>query len=187
MPDPKPQTPAQPVGAAAFADPSKVTAVPVDTSTPAVDASLLNRGAPGTGYRPGGPKPSGPGQASEPDRSKLPKDEHGNPRNLTLAEAKAIKESVIAELRKIFDPEIPVNIYELGMVYNVSMTLVGEAQIKMTLTSPACPVAGSLPGEVQGKIAVLPGVVSARVDLVWDPPWSKSMMSEAAKLELNVM
>jgi FeS assembly SUF system protein len=90
-------------------------------------------------------------------------------------------------MKTIFDPEIPVNIYELGMVYNVSVGLKGDVHVKMTLTSPACPVAGTLPGEVESKIAKLAQVTRAKVELVWSPPWDKSMMSEAAKLELNVM
>ncbi|MCZ7606958.1 MAG: SUF system Fe-S cluster assembly protein [Planctomycetota bacterium] len=106
---------------------------------------------------------------------------------MTLAEAKQSKEAVIRELQTIYDPEIPVNIYELGMIYNVSVGLKGDVHVKMTLTSPACPVAGTLPGEVEQKLRALSGVTQARVELVWDPPWNKSMMSEAAKLELNVM
>ena len=73
------------------------------------------------------------------------------------------------------------------MIYNVSVGLKGDVHVKMTLTSPACPVAGTLPGEVEQKLRALSGVTQARVELVWDPPWNKSMMSEAAKLELNVM
>ncbi|MCA8919259.1 MAG: DUF59 domain-containing protein [Planctomycetes bacterium] len=104
-----------------------------------------------------------------------------------MQEAKDLKESVIAQLRTIFDPEIPVNIYELGLIYNISVGLKGDIHIRMTLTSPACPVAGTLPGEVEQKIRQLDVVTQAKVELVWDPQWNKSMMTEAAKLELNVM
>jgi FeS assembly SUF system protein len=106
---------------------------------------------------------------------------------LTLVEARNLKECVIEVMKTIFDPEIPVNIYELGMVYNVSVDLTGNVDVTMTLTSPACPVAGTLPGEVQNKIKAAPGVANAKVNLVWTPPWSKDMMSDAAKLQLNIM
>lgn len=98
----------------------------------------------------------------------------------------AIREDVICVLRTVYDPEIPVNIYELGLVYEVNITPPGEVHIRMTLTSPACPVAGSLPPEVEHKVGSTPGVTSVRVELVWDPPWSPSKMSEAARLQLNV-
>lgn len=112
----------------------------------------------------------------------------GEPRKpMTLVEARNLKERVIEVMKTIFDPEIPVNIYELGMVYNVSVDLTGNVDVTMTLTSPACPVAGSLPGEVQNKIKSAPGVNNAKVNLVWTPPWSKDMMSDAAKLQLNIM
>ena len=112
----------------------------------------------------------------------------GEPRKpMTLVEARNLKERVIEVMKTIFDPEIPVNIYELGMVYNVSVDLTGNVDVTMTLTSPACPVAGSLPGEVQNKIKSAPGVNNAKVNLVWAPPWSKAMMSDAAKLQLNIM
>ncbi|KAA0214837.1 DUF59 domain-containing protein [bacterium] len=107
-------------------------------------------------------------------------------RPLTLVEARNLKERVIAVMKTIFDPEIPVNIYELGMVYNISVDLQANVEVIMTLTSPACPVAGSLPGEVQNKIKATPGVNNAKVNLVWQPPWNKDMMSEAAKLQLNI-
>ncbi len=103
-----------------------------------------------------------------------------------LAEASQnLEESVIDVLRTVFDPEIPVNVYELGLVYGVDIRPGGEVIVRMTLTSPGCPVAGSLPPEVEQKVLSLPGVTSARVDLVWDPPWNPSMMSEVAKLQLG--
>ncbi len=98
----------------------------------------------------------------------------------------AIREDVISTLRTVFDPEIPVNVYELGLVYEIDITPPGEVLIRMTLTSPACPVAGSLPPEVEHKASFIPGVTKVKVELVWDPPWSPSKMSEAARLQLNV-
>jgi len=98
-----------------------------------------------------------------------------------------IRERVVAVLQTVFDPEIPVNIYELGLVYDVSVSDAGEANIRMTLTTPMCPVAEELPVEVESKARSVAGVSSARVDLVWDPPWSMDMMSDAAKLELGML
>jgi FeS assembly SUF system protein len=91
----------------------------------------------------------------------------------------------VAALSTVFDPEIPVNIYELGLVYDVAISDDKEVTITMTLTTPHCPVAGSLPGEVQDKVAAIEGVKAANVNLVWEPPWTPERMSEAAKLELG--
>ena len=98
-----------------------------------------------------------------------------------------LKQKVIEVLKTVFDPEIPVNIYELGLVYNIDVNTEGHVQIQMTLTSPMCPVAGSLPPEVESKVKEISGVTECRVELVWDPPWDKEMMSEAAKLQLNII
>ncbi len=98
-----------------------------------------------------------------------------------------LRDQVIAVLKGCFDPEIPVNIYELGLVYDVLVTESGGVTVRMTLTSPACPVAGTLPPEVQARIADLPGVTESKVDVVWDPPWNPAMMSEAAKLQLGML
>ncbi len=97
-----------------------------------------------------------------------------------------IKEKVIAEIKKIYDPEIPVNIYELGLIYDVTVDNDNKVYVKMTLTTPNCPVAESLPNEVKNSIKEIKEVKDVDLDLVWDPPWDKSMMSEAAKLELNL-
>jgi FeS assembly SUF system protein len=105
---------------------------------------------------------------------------------LTWEQIEDLKKAVIAALCTCFDPEIPVNIYELGLIYDLLVEETGALQIKMTLTSPACPVAGSLPGDVQRKIEAIPGVKSAKVEIVWDPPWDKNRMSEAAKLQLGI-
>jgi len=98
-----------------------------------------------------------------------------------------IQNDVVDALKTVFDPEIPVNIYELGLIYNVDVREDRSVEIRLTLTSPMCPVAGSLPPEVEAKVAQVDGVTASTVDLVWDPPWEPSMMSEAAKLELGMM
>ncbi|MFM7149087.1 MAG: SUF system Fe-S cluster assembly protein [Gemmataceae bacterium] len=96
-----------------------------------------------------------------------------------------LEERVEATLKSIYDPELPVNIHDLGLIYDLQVSPTGEVSIRMTLTAPNCPVAGSLPGEVRNRVAAVPGVTSAKVDLVWDPPWTKDRMSEAAQLELG--
>ena len=96
-----------------------------------------------------------------------------------------LREQVIAEIRKIYDPEIPVNIYELGLIYDVKVKD-AKAKIIMTLTTPNCPVAESLPKEVKEGVMQVEGIKDVDLELVWDPPWNKDMMSEAAKLELNL-
>ena len=96
-----------------------------------------------------------------------------------------LKEKVIKEIRKIYDPELPVNIYELGLIYDVQVEN-NNAKIKMTLTTPNCPVAESLPKEVKDGAMQVEGIENVDLELVWDPPWNKDMMSEAAKLELNL-
>ena len=97
-----------------------------------------------------------------------------------------LKEKIIKEIKKIYDPEIPVNIYELGLIYEVKVEKDNNVKVKMTLTSPNCPVAESLPKEVKDSIMQVKEVNDVDLELVWDPPWDKSMMSEAAKLELNL-
>ena len=94
-------------------------------------------------------------------------------------------EKVIAEIKKIYDPEIPVNIYELGLIYNIDINK-SDVKVKMTLTTPNCPVAESLPKEVKDSIMEIKEVSKVDLDLVWDPPWDKSMITEAGKLELNL-
>ena len=98
----------------------------------------------------------------------------------------SLEEKVIDVLRTVYDPEIPVNVYELGLVYNIDLDSKGAVVICMTLTSPGCPVAASLPVDVQTKVSEIPGVTSASVELVWDPPWNPDMMSDAAKLQLGL-
>ena len=96
------------------------------------------------------------------------------------------KEQIIEEIRKIYDPELPVNIYELGLIYDIKVEDEKFAKIKMTLTSPFCPVAGSLPKEVAARAEEVKGVKEANVDLVFEPPWTMDLMSEEAKLKLNL-
>ena len=96
-----------------------------------------------------------------------------------------IKERVINAIKTVFDPELPVNIYDLGLIYDIAIDADQQVEINMTLTSPACPVAGSLVKQVEDRIAVLPGVKAAKVKLVWDPPWGKERMTEEARLELG--
>ncbi len=99
--------------------------------------------------------------------------------------APVTEETIVEVLRTVFDPEIPVSIYDLGMIYNIRVEN-SEVHVRMTLTTPACPVAGSLPGEVETRIKAIEGVRDAKVELVWDPPWTPEKMSEAAKLQLNM-
>ena len=102
-------------------------------------------------------------------------------------EHEALRDRVEAALRTIFDPEIPVNIYELGLIYGLDVSNTGEVDIRMTLTAPNCPAAGALPAEVEDKVQAVDGVTDVRVELVWDPPWDQSRMSESARLELGLM
>ena len=97
-----------------------------------------------------------------------------------------LKDKVIAEIKKIYDPEIPVNIYELGLIYDITVDDKNNVKIDMTLTTPNCPVAESLPNEVKNSVKEIKEVKDVNLKLVWEPPWDKSMMSESAKLELNL-
>jgi FeS assembly SUF system protein len=97
-----------------------------------------------------------------------------------------LEEKIIQVLKTCFDPEIPVDIFELGLIYEIKIESEAIVNIKMTLTSPACPVAGSLPGEVEMKIRSIPEVKSVNIELVWNPPWDKDMMSDVAKVELGM-
>ena len=96
-----------------------------------------------------------------------------------------IKDKIVNEIKKIYDPELPVNIYELGLIYDIQVKG-RKAEIKMTLTTPNCPVAESLPKEVKDGVMQVEGIEDVDLQLVWDPPWNKDMMSEAAKLEMNL-
>ena len=96
-------------------------------------------------------------------------------------------EAVIDALKEIYDPEIPVNIYDLGLIYHVEITPENHAKVKMTLTTPHCPVAESMPGEVELRVGAVPGIGDAEVELVWDPPWDPQKMSDEARLELGML
>lgn len=106
---------------------------------------------------------------------------------ISSIEKTVIEAQVIEAIRTCFDPEIPVNIYELGLIYDVIVSDTGEVEVKMTLTSPHCPAAQSLPPDVEKKVRAVQGVTNAKVTIVWEPPWTPALMSEAAKLELGMM
>ncbi len=121
-----------------------------------------------------------------------PESSHGSDQEVArLIDASAsmqqVGEQVVVALKSVYDPEIPVDIYELGLIYNVKIDESGATSIRMTLTSPMCPAAEELPPEVESKARGVSGVTSVTLDLVWDPPWSPEMMSEAAKLELGML
>lgn len=102
-------------------------------------------------------------------------------------QSQALQSQVIEVIRTCYDPEIPVNIYDLGLIYNVDADgETGKVHVQMTLTSPMCPVAGSLPPDVESKIGKIDGVTESKVEVVWDPPWTPDLMTEAAKLQLNI-
>ena len=105
----------------------------------------------------------------------------------TGGDDEALEAAIVAALQTVYDPEIPVDIYQLGLIYNIAINDTRHVDCTMTLTSPGCPVAGTLPGEVENTIASVDGVNSVTVELVWDPAWNPSMMSEAAKLELGML
>jgi FeS assembly SUF system protein len=112
---------------------------------------------------------------------------HGGESRTGTGAPEEIRERVVERLRTVYDPEIPVNIYELGLIYGIEVEGDGEVRIRMTLTSPMCPAAEMLPPEVETKAREVEGVKSVTLDLVWDPPWSPERMSEAAKLELGMV
>jgi FeS assembly SUF system protein len=112
--------------------------------------------------------------------------QHKSPADLPPAQ-RALEATIIEVLRSVYDPEIPVNIYELGLIYQIDIDPQNHVKVKMTLTAPGCPVAGSLPVEVERKIEAIPQVAGAEVELVWDPPWDKSRMSEAAVMDLGLI
>lgn len=110
---------------------------------------------------------------------------HESPADFSPAQ-RALEATVVEVLRTVFDPEIPVNIYDLGLIYRIDIDAANHVKVRMTLTSPGCPVAGSLPGSVEQKVEAIPEVSGAEVELVWDPPWDKTRMSEAAMLDLGL-
>ncbi|HEU4400832.1 MAG TPA: iron-sulfur cluster assembly protein [Candidatus Polarisedimenticolia bacterium] len=112
---------------------------------------------------------------------------HSKPSTSQDPVAREIESRVVEQLRSCYDPEIPVNIFELGLIYDIRVTPQGEVHVMMTLTSPACPVATSLPPDVEARLRAIPGVTEARVEVTWDPPWGPDKMTEAAKLQLNML
>ena len=112
-------------------------------------------------------------------------DTDNNQRVLTPAEKSVIEAQLVEAIRSCYDPEIPVNVYDLGLIYGISMDDYGNVTVKMTLTTPYCPVAQSLPAEVKARVESVGDVKSAKIEIVWDPPWNPSKMSESARLELG--
>jgi len=113
-------------------------------------------------------------------------DEAPEGHQISTIEQKLIEGQVIEAVRTCYDPEIPVNIYDLGLIYDVRVAADGGVLVTMTLTSPSCPAAQSLPREIESKVSGIPGVTAVKVNVVWDPQWNPSMMSEAARLELGM-
>ncbi len=109
------------------------------------------------------------------------------PEKTAPQDPEAIRAAVVEALKQIYDPEIPVNIYDLGLIYGVDVDENGRVDVRMTLTAPGCPVAQTFPGQVEAAIRQVPGVSDAHVEVVWDPPWTKDRMSEAAKLQLGML
>jgi len=125
-------------------------------------------------------------EPAKPQRLNLPLgDDQPAPAAPEVPAGASLEERVLAALRTVYDPEIPVNIYDLGLIYDLKIDPSGAVAIRMTLTSPACPVAESLPGQVRARVESIPDVTTATVDLVWEPPWDHSRMSEAAQLQLG--
>ena len=163
----------------------KVTTTDAPTSTETPSAN-----SPEASAAPSGPTPHGitgtPGTHAG-DAAPQPPAANEPPFSRVDGGDDALRRSIVEMLRTCYDPEIPVDIWELGLVYRVDIDEDGNVAVQMTLTSPMCPVAGSLPPEVERKIAGVQGVRDARVDRVWEPTWNKDMMSEAAQVKLNLI
>ncbi len=114
-------------------------------------------------------------------------DDFGERERPAPQQPEALRARIVEALKQVYDPEIPVDIYELGLIYGLEVDAGGHVEIRMTLTAPACPAAGYLPMEVESRVREVPGVTDVRVEVVWDPPWSKDRMSEAAKLQLGLL
>ena len=160
VPPPQGDDQTNPEGTRAPSDAAPTPVDPIPAAAPSIDTSALMPP----------PAAAAPAQDVEPDPVK------------TLE----FKPKIVDQLVTVFDPEIPVNIYELGLIYDIIVDKDDLAVIKMTLTAPGCPAAVTLPAEVQGKVKSIEGIADARVDLVWDPPWDKDRMSDAAKLQLGI-
>ena len=186
---PPPLSTAAPAGPASPAPPRGQPVIPphLDGSAPPPQASPL----------PPLPVPDGPPASSMFDTSALTGPGTAEPAAASSSTSAPpiepdpvrtleLKPQIVEQLSTVFDPEIPVNIYELGLIYDIAVDKQGLAVIQMTLTAPGCPAAVTLPAEVQGKVNGIEGVSAARVDLVWEPPWDKDRMSDAAKLQLGI-
>ena len=149
---------------------------PPPQASPAPESSLFDTSALTA------PDPSAPPAGAVPP----PSSEPAAPVEADPVRTLELKPQIVEQLSTVYDPEIPVNIYELGLIYDIAVARDGLAVIQMTLTAPGCPAAVTLPAEVQGKVKSIDGVTNARVDLVWDPPWDKDRMSDAAKLQLGI-
>ncbi len=132
------------------------------------------------------PSQSEPEQESDPEKVPLPSSECISEDGIVHGGESELQDSIIAAIQTCYDPEIPVDVYQLGLIYRVVVSDGNEIDVDMTLTSPNCPVAGTLPGEVEQAIASVNGVGSVRVGIVWDPPWGPEKMSEAARLQLGL-
>ena len=124
---------------------------------------------------------------NDSDPNPLPGPHHTKERFELDPATRDLEEKIVEQLRSVYDPEIPVNIYELGLIYDIDIKEGGVVAISMTLTSPACPVAGTLPPDVEARVRAVPGVTEAKVEVTWDPPWGPDKMTEAARLQLNMM
>ena len=118
---------------------------------------------------------------SEETTGKIEGNQPGN-----LLDTLVLEAQVLEALRTVYDPEIPINIYELGLIYELQVEPTGQVNIQMTLTAPSCPEAGALPGQVESAVRAVPGITGANVELVWDPPWTPNRMLDAAKLQLGI-
>ena len=127
-----------------------------------------------------------PGQQAEPAAEPAPEADSGGESSIPPEELERLTDDIVTALKSVYDPEIPVDIYELGLIYKVDVSDSKDVAIDMTLTAPGCPVAGEMPGWVKDAVMEIPGLKSCAVDLVFDPPWDPSRMSDEAKLQLNM-
>ena len=148
---------------------------PPPQASPAPESSLFDTSA-----------LTAPGPSAPPGAVPPPSSQPAAPVEADPVRTLELKPQIVDQLSTVYDPEIPVNIYELGLIYDIAVNRDGLAVIQMTLTAPGCPAAVTLPAEVQGKVKSIDGVTNARVDLVWDPPWDKDRMTDAAKLQLGI-
>ena len=183
--DPKPEADQR---AAGDVDPAAVVHLPVLVHSGKVDelkrlAQSDREGQAAAAAAATAEAPAGAVASSPPATAPAPTPTDSPSRSI---QRKLLEGKVIEAIRQVYDPEIPVNLYDLGLIYEIAVADDNSVKVKMTLTAPACPVAGSLPAEVERRIENVPEVKSADVELVWDPPWTRDRMSEAAQLELGL-